>query len=276
MNDQSDSVFDAQRLVVGLIAFLVGVAIIVTLNMIPPIQIKGEDASGEYTKVDFSQILINRRVEDGKEEYGYFSVQAFMWIALCLGLGELWLRHRAASKEKHQLSLEFLPEDEQTILTHEDLTPIYKRVNKANQSYFLPKLIRRTIIQFRKSDSVDQANNLLNSNLELCLHELDLRYNLIRYVVWVIPTMGFIGTVIGIADALAFAGRDGIDPDNLLGPTTARLGVAFYTTLVALVMSGVLMLVMNFVQGGEERSLNRAGQYTFDNLINRLLEKKAR
>ena len=43
--------------------------------------------------------------------------------------------------------------------------------------------------------------------MDLFLHEIDLRYSMIRYVVWVIPSLGFIGTVIGISLALAYRGR---------------------------------------------------------------------
>jgi flagellar motor component MotA len=117
---------------------------------------------------------------------------------------------------------------------------------------------------------VDQANALLTSSLELSLHEIDLRYSMVRYVVWAIPTLGFIGTVVGISLALAFAGAVDLQDPNLLAELTKRLAVAFDTTLLALVMSAVLVLCQHVVQAYEERALNQAGQYCLDNLINRL------
>ena len=51
---------------------------------------------------------------------------------------------------------------------------------------------------------------------------------------------------------------------------TERLGVAFSTTLLALVMASILVFIQNVVQGKEENALNKAGQYCLDNLINRL------
>jgi biopolymer transport protein ExbB/TolQ len=51
---------------------------------------------------------------------------------------------------------------------------------------------------------------------------------------------------------------------------TERLGVAFATTLVALVQASILVFIQNIVQGREESALNKAGQYCLDNLINRL------
>jgi biopolymer transport protein ExbB/TolQ len=127
-------------------------------------------------------------------------------------------------------------------------------------------------MEFRKSRSIDRVNGLLDSSLELFLHQLDLRYTLLRYVVWVIPTLGFVGTVIGIADAMAFAGSGAVEMENLLSPTTQKLAVAFYTTLVALLQSGVLVFGMNSIQAGEEKAINDAGQYCLENLVMRLME----
>jgi flagellar motor component MotA len=117
---------------------------------------------------------------------------------------------------------------------------------------------------------VDQANALLNSSLELFLHEIDLRYSMVRYVIWVIPALGFIGTVMGISLALAYAGAADLQDPSLLAGLTKQLAVAFDTTLLALVLSAVLVLAQHLVQAYEERSLNQAGQYCLDNLINRL------
>ncbi len=83
---------------------------------------------------------------------------------------------------------------------------------------------------------------LLTSSLELFLHEIDLRYSLVRYIIWVIPALGFIGTVIGISLALAYAGAVDLQDPNLLAELTKQLAVAFDTTLLALVLSAVLVL----------------------------------
>ena len=106
-------------------------------------------------------------------------------------------------------------------------------------------------------------------------HEVDTRYSMIRYLVWVIPTFGFIGTVMGIAFALGEVNQfeDPQDPD-LLPALTKSLGVAFYTTLLALVHSTVLVFALHIAQAKEELALNKAGQYCLDHLINKLYERK--
>lgn len=208
-----------------------------------------------------------------------FTVQNVMWIVFAIGVGEIIVRVRDAVAERSQLDKRYLPEDERTMLQGPDLRDIYIRARQAGlaggegQNRFLPRLIQRVVLQFQTSHSIDQANALLNSSLDLYLHEIDLRYSMIRYTVWVIPTLGFIGTVIGISLALAFAAGSDVQDPTMLAELTKRLAVAFNTTLLALVMSAVLVLMQHVVQSHEEGALNRAGQYCLDNLINRLYEE---
>ncbi|MBT8039741.1 MAG: hypothetical protein HKO85_06205 [Xanthomonadales bacterium] len=203
-----------------------------------------------------------------------FTVQNILWLAFFAGLGELSIRWRAGRLEASQVDRGYLPEDEETVLRPgEDLTPIYQKVraSKYRETCFVPRLIERCVLGFNISHSADQTNALLNSSLELYLHEIDLRYNIIRYITWLIPSLGFIGTVIGIMMALNYAGdRANVESADMLYQVTERLGVAFSTTLLALVMAAILVFIQNIVQGREETALNRAGQYTLDNLINRL------
>ncbi len=159
----------------------------------------------------------------------------------------------------------------------EDIEAI--RINVSNAAVraeaFLPDLINTSIIQYSKSHSISDTISVLNSNLDLSIHRLDLNYSIIRYLVWAIPTFGFMGTVIGIAYALGrmdinkFMGA-GAEKVLIFKKITADLGFAFGTTIVALVLSAILVFIWNIVQRGEEDVLNRAGKYVLTNLINRL------
>lgn len=210
--------------------------------------------------------------------YGYpLSVQNLMWLSFFGGLGELWVRHHVGIIEYSQLDYGYLPEGEGHILQHEDIGKIYAHVRASHysQQCFLPRMITRAVLQFQSTHSVEQSSSVLSNSLDLYLHEIDLRYNVIRYIMWLIPTLGFIGTVIGIALALNYAGQPGgFENPNLLPEVTKRLAVAFNTTLVALVMAAILVFAANVIQSREERSLNLAGQYCFDNLINRLYVRR--
>ena len=208
-----------------------------------------------------------------------FTIQNVMWLMWFIGWAIIALRVLQTNREMEPVGARLLPEDPETMLRAKDLGPIYQRVNEGGYSEdaFLTRLINRTILQFQSSRSVSQANSILNSTLELCHHEVELRYNGLRFLVWFIPTLGFIGTVLGIAVALNTAAITDMNDNEAMAemmPTMTRdLGVAFYTTLVALVQSACLVFALHVTQAREERALNRAGQYCLDNLINRLWDK---
>ena len=83
-----------------------------------------------------------------------------------------------------------------------------------------------------------------------------------RYIGWVVPVLGFIGTVLGISLAAegirqliaTESGLGGLSTE--LGSAIAPLGIAFDTTLIALSLSVLLMLLLTLVQRSEERALN--------------------
>jgi biopolymer transport protein ExbB/TolQ len=176
----------------------------------------------------------------------------------------------------------FLPEEQGAVLSSDaDIDAIRVTVNNAavRGEAMLPDLINTCTIQYLKSHSVSDTIAVLNSTLDLHIHRLDLRYSLSRYIVWAIPTFGFIGTVIGISQGL---GR--IDIDKFTGAHTDKvlqfraltvdLNYAFDTTIVALALSSILVFILHIVQKGEEESLNRAGKYVLTNFINRLSNRE--
>lgn len=206
-----------------------------------------------------------------------FSVQNCMWVVFCIASGELFIRMRATRLEFKQLGMKYLPTDARVVLQAHDLHDIYRRIRESGytEQRFIPRLITRCILQFQISSSIEQCASLMNTTLDLLSHEVDLRYSMLRYFTWLIPSLGFVGTVIGIGHALSYAGEPGRFQDpTLLSEVTSRLAVSFDGTLVALLMAAVLLFWQNVVQSSEERALNLSGQYCLDNLINRLYVQK--
>jgi biopolymer transport protein ExbB/TolQ len=247
------------RLIAVVVSLIVGVIVLVIMHVTLP----ADDIA--------AKIMIDKKF------FMYpLSCQNLQWLVFFVGLGELVVRYIETESDRSQLRQHYLPEDDRTILQSGDLGSIYSTVkrNPAGDRLFLPRLIKRTILQFQSNRSVDQANSLLNSSLDMCMHEIDLRYNMIRYIMWLVPSLGFLGTVIGISQALNFAGGGvNFSDPKFLSQLTDNLGTAFYTTLIALLQAAVLVFLMHLIQAREEKSLNDAGQYCLDNLINRLYER---
>jgi len=190
-----------------------------------------------------------------------FTVQNLEHLVFFVGLGELFVRWRAAEREHWYLGIRLLPEDQETVLQQADLAPIRRRVARflSADCGFLPSLIDISILQFQSGRSIDQVVAVMNSSLELIEHRVDLGYGQIRYIAWLIPTVGFIGTVVGLGGSLALVPENG----NLSLYTVAHaLSLGFNCTLVALLESAIMVFVLYLVQEREESAVNLAGSYT--------------
>ena len=94
------------------------------------------------------------------------------------------------------------------------------------------------------------------------------RYSLIRIVIWATPMLGFLGTVLGISQAL---GGIQVGPDNdfqgMLNGLRGSLFVAFDTTALALTLSIVLMFCQFLIDRFELQLLDAVNRRTNEELL---------
>jgi biopolymer transport protein ExbB/TolQ len=202
------------------------------------------------------------------------TIQNFMHVLFFIGVGELFVRWRVGEREMRFVKRRYLPEDDETVLQFADLGPIRRQVAKSfdGEHGFLPSLIDLSVLQFQASRSVDQTASVMNHALELIAHRVELRYGLVRFIAWLVPTIGFIGTVYGLGASLYEAG---MSTEINVQETAKSLGVGFDCTMVALMQSAVLVFLMHFAQEKEELSVNLSGMYCLRHLINRLYTGRA-
>ncbi len=91
-------------------------------------------------------------------------------------------------------------------------------------------------------------------------------YGLVKFVVWAIPIMGFLGTVIGLT--VAIANLSPTQLENISG-VVAGLGTAFDTTATALGLSMVLMFVQFVVDRFEQGMLGEVDAVAWESLAGR-------
>lgn len=197
-----------------------------------------------------------------------FTIQNLTILIFFIGLGEAFFRWISTGKEKLLLDDNYLPSDERSVLDNLNLAKVRRNVGqiKSQEQGFVLVLIDLCVKRFLNSQSIEQTLSALKGKIDFLSHKLDIRYTLLRYLIWVIPTIGFIGTVLGISFAIM-----GINPTDVnLEQVIASLGIAFNTTLVALVLSALLNLFYNLVLSAEEDALNKAGNYVLNNMVNRL------
>jgi biopolymer transport protein ExbB/TolQ len=238
----------------AILALLAGCVFILVLTLIFP-----EDS--------FGAALLLEHSHDSPFPYPV-TIQNMIHLLFFVGLGELFVRARVGTWEIAQLHMHYLPEDEADVLRIEDLGSIRRRVANHfdGDNGFLPSLVNMAVLQLQTTRSIDQAVSVLQTSLGLLESKVEQRYAMVRYLAWVIPTMGFIGTVSHLGNALRL-----VDPDHMnIAAVTTALAIAFNTTLVALIESAILVLIQHVVQTREDAAVGLAGEYCLKNLINRL------
>lgn len=122
----------------------------------------------------------------------------------------------------------------------------------------LPNFVMSALQRFNATHSIQDASAAVQERSQAAADELDSDLSLVRYITWAIPSVGFIGTVRGIGDALAQA-DDALKGD--LAGVTSSLGLAFNSTLVALVLSIILMFFMHLLQSRQEHLIQDFQEY---------------
>ena len=199
-----------------------------------------------------------------------------MWVIFIIGITQVFERKVAIKKIQSFRSGNYLPEDFEVIIDDEVLTNIIRSVkdDAKEDNGVLPYMVLQMSLQFRTNNSISITSDFLSKQLELFLHEIELNYNKLKYIIWLIPSLGFMGTVYGIGLAVSQLGEGSLDDPELLTKMAGSLGVAFNTTLVALVLSVILQYLAQHFEAKEERQINDFGKYIMDNLINKLVEKR--
>ena len=140
-----------------------------------------------------------------------------------------------------------------------------------------PRLERATLFLASRRSPGAVAEQLARQS-EADANAVDSSYTTLRVFIWAIPILGFIGTVLGIGAAVGAFSQTvsaAVDLDVMkqsIGAVATGLGVAFDTTLLALVTSIVLMFPMSWLQKFEEGLLARVDDYCDTQLARRLEE----
>lgn len=155
------------------------------------------------------------------------------------------------------------------------LASLHARSGGVEDSFLVAKL-ERALRHFESRRSVVEVIEYLSAEGNADEGRVDASYALVRVFVWVVPTLGFIGTVLGIGAAVAGFSETLEAASSLegmkesIGSVTGGLGIAFDTTLLALVMSILIMFPASAVQRSEENLLAEVEDYCAEELVRRL------
>jgi len=162
-------------------------------------------------------------------------------------------------------------------ITREEANAIAAKVDSDSRkpefhNKLLPYVVARGLERYHITGSVPEATETMMGRIEVASEQQESELSMLRYLVWAIPSIGFIGTVRGIGVALRRA--DEALQGDISGVTSA-LGVAFNSTLVALIISIMLMLLIHLLQSSQEGLILRLQTFCREQILDKLFDQKA-
>ena len=196
--------------------------------------------------------------------------QETCFILMLWALSILGYKSQAAWRQHKLLERDLLQLPESLPIGPEDTRELAERVHalpSMEKQYLLPRALLTGIERFSATRNVQDVSTAVQDICDAEGERLESELSIIRYIAWAIPSVGFIGTVRGIGDALGQAHR-AVEGD--ITGVTENLGVAFNSTFVALVISIILMFFIHQLQLLQERLVLDSDRYVDHWLVRKL------
>lgn len=185
-----------------------------------------------------------------------------IWALAIMGYKGRRVAHERAILDRRLLDIpegtSVLPEDAR------DYSRPLEALPDAEQDYLMPRTLLAALQRFSTTGNIQAVSDTIKESCEVESDRLDSEMSMVRYIAWAIPSIGFIGTVRGIGDALGQAYK-AVEGD--ISGVTASLGVAFNSTFVALVLSIVIMFCLHQLQQSQERLVLDCQRYADRRLL---------
>jgi chemotaxis protein MotA len=193
-------------------------------------------------------------------------VQGLTYLAFFWAWFEVKEKLGVIYRERKAFKLNLIPTNDKHVFMPQDINNLkFKLIEfDRKEKYILSDLLKKACTKFRTSGSLSELIDIVSIQIEVSQEKAEGDQSVIRYLTWVIPSIGFVGTVIGISQALIVANSGDMDK------ITSLLGVAFDTTLVALVLSIVIMWFVHRLQEETDRFHSDLKEFVIDNLINKI------
>jgi len=198
----------------------------------------------------------------------------FFWgvVVSLVKISKLRLQRRA-------LELAAVPTHREFVLNETTAKTVLDRVRSLvddTRYFMLLNRIDRALSNLHNIGGVSDVSTILKAQSENDENQVASSYAIIHAMIWAIPVLGFVGTVLGLSiairkftDALAPT-TDMAQIKDHLKQVTAGLSTAFETTLVGLAFALLLHLLSDLVQQKETDFLDECNDYCHAHVVSKL------
>ena len=224
-------------------------------------------AIAEYNTMQFISSLF----------YKHFVVSFINTLFFTWAMSIIFMKHRKIRLQKDALLLDVLPTslgrdiDANTVTVFID--HVYALPLRLRDSLMVNR-IRKALELFEVRQSRSDVREMMASQSEIDSARIGGSYTLLRAFLWGIPLLGFIGTVVGLSQAIGgmnFANVE--DVGKIVGSinnVTSGLGTAFDATLLGLVLALTLNFPLNALAKQEDDNLHTIDAFCNEVLLPRL------
>ena len=206
-------------------------------------------------------------------------LQVFPTYGFSLGMMILVLKTFRIRKEYAVFQQDLLVTDAQQLIRQEDALQCIRKLKRMPpevRQCLLANRIWRALVRFKILGSAEKVDDVLKYQGELDMVAVESSYSILKFLITLLPILGFMGTVMGIGEAVSgfsgvVSGAANMEQiKGVLSQVTIGLGTAFDTTLLALILSAILMLGLTIFQRIEDHLLAQIQHYCISNLLDRL------
>lgn len=194
----------------------------------------------------------------------------FIQILTYLAFSWSWLeaheKLKKLARERKAFKLNIIPTGEKIVFLPSDVNNLKFKVIEfeKKEKFILSDLLKKACTKYRASSSLSELIDIVSIQIAVSQEKWEGAQSVLRYLTWVIPSIGFVGTVLGISQALMVANSGDMEM------ITSLLGVAFDTTLIALILSIIIMWYVHKLQEETDLFHSDLKEFLIDNLINKI------
>jgi biopolymer transport protein ExbB/TolQ len=143
-----------------------------------------------------------------------------------------------------------------------------ENLSESRQEHYFVRRLRAALDFVRFRGNAEGLDDELKYLSDRDAERIHAGFGLFKVIIWAIPILGFLGTVIGIT--MALKGISDVNmQDNVMAQVLSGLGLKFDTTAVALTLSMVLMFVHFFIERAAASLLEKIDRRTQEELMGR-------
>lgn len=202
-----------------------------------------------------------------------------MVVLFVLAMTTLFIKWRKLLFQQKAFDIELIPLGNSFALTSQTALDVLRTMGEEvddPKRFVLFNRIERALLNLKNVGNLSDVSEMLRAQAENDENHMDSSYGILSGIIWAIPILGFIGTVIGLSSAVGGFGavlNTDASPAMLkesLGPVTSNLGIAFDTTFVALILAMGIQLTMTVLRKKEELFMDACRDYAHIHVISRL------